>query len=517
MQSIAKYTLGCRIRGRKVRAVFGRIGLDILASSRDVLPTQVELSQDELEKISCSWTIPYAVILRLVREFGTFRRDRKFFRTPYLEWGELNSYIRNYHYKTVVCNAGVHTVQCASTSHIRDLKEFVQDAQAYCVSQELGLPVTRPYDRDAWEKLQRWTKSRSDGIWDGRARLRALDLESDDIIAIRAMQKPDGKKMASLRTAENLMDLYPAFFETAIDKSIFKYIIMPGRTWGYTAWSNAHEILIHELAHSHSVLGTHDCKVFCRNGSRKPWGDLHGTCAKHQAKRQRKLEEASQIDHETPLMIVEESAYVDPMVFMLAARSDISNVNKAEDNAGSWAVFSRLRLLTLVYPEYNFIDSWQVTQRTALLHHCSLFDCLRSKGVMSVRNLRGYDSGKDPWSHRIPPGREELLEILVKMASENRTRELNEHLQKVRSDDGTSSSKGVNEKASLSVESQQHIRIEGGVDFAKVLSQNVKIANTKACTVKSKVSSRKMRTRAQKRRGALHEQRADIDYVVFTR
>ena len=115
-------------------------------------------------------------------------------------------------------------------------------------------------------------------------------------------------------------------------------------------------------------------------------------------------------------------------MFMLGAQSTLWENNDAEDSADQWATFSRLRLLTLVYPELDFMRSWKV-QRDVLLHHCSIFDCLRHPDAGSIKDLAEHDCTKDPFYDCGGLNRNEVLRTLVLLVKENCSNELNGHIK----------------------------------------------------------------------------------------
>lgn len=47
------------------------------------------------------------------------------------------------------------------------------------------------------------------------------------------------------------------------------------------------------------------------------------------------------------------------------------------------------------YPEYDFLSEPYVIKRKTLLHHFSVFNCLRHQDEIKIENLVGYELAKD--------------------------------------------------------------------------------------------------------------------------
>lgn len=84
MEGLARRIFGPQISERKIRAVFGRMGLDLLALPQN--STQLpQLSDNVIEKTSHDWLVPYSIIEQLRETFpGSANFD--FFSTSYLTW-----------------------------------------------------------------------------------------------------------------------------------------------------------------------------------------------------------------------------------------------------------------------------------------------------------------------------------------------------------------------------------------------------------------------------------------------
>lgn len=91
----------------------------------------------------------------------------------------------------------------------------------------------------------------------------------------------------------------------------------------------------------------------------------------------------------------------------LARRDLWNNTNKAEDNADSWALYALLRMLIYAYLDLDILgaideeDSFVRNDRTVqtrdtLLHHCTLFECLRHPDAGLISDHPSYNASKDP-------------------------------------------------------------------------------------------------------------------------
>ena len=81
----------------------------------------------------------------------------------------------------------------------------------------------------------------------------------------------------------------------------------------------------------------------------------------------------------------------------LAIDDNLHGTKKCEDNCETWATYSVLHFLLVIYPEHDFLSGATVPRRKSLLYHCSLFDSMRAVGKGSITNLPAYDASKDTW------------------------------------------------------------------------------------------------------------------------
>lgn len=104
----------------------------------------------------------------------------------------------------------------------------------------------------------------------------------------------------------------------------------------------------------------------------------------------------------------------------LAEHDNADGTNKADDNAETNALYALKTQLILAYPDLDVSvrnRNWTITPRKQLLHHCSLYHCMRHKDAGSIRNHPDYDPQKDSWGKhsgkKLPSCVKELLDIVV--------------------------------------------------------------------------------------------------------
>lgn len=419
MEKIATRIFGPQVSERKIRAIFGRIGLDLLAPPEQHHEVQAELSEDDIKVISRDWLVPYSIITHLCVNFSDCDEpdEHEFFDTTYLTWGQLQQYALDFPF----LSNGRRTGSGNRNSEIapgHSLNDVANQLQATWVRKELGLPSRRPWTREEWKQAECWENHRNGDTWDYHTRGTALGLASRDTFAIRAVLTPYEGRNADIWWDENIITLYPSFF-TGMCRSISDFELQPNITRLEKPGDNCPETFIHEVTHSKSLLSTVDTELSYRT-------PILG--ASYSPDHQMELQNQ---DCQPGDQFTTRKVYGDELVFMLGARCTKLQYNSSEECADSWATFSRLRLLTLVYPEYCFINSWKAELQDPS-HSCSLFDCLRHPSAGSIRDLPGYDRTLDPIGAYSTPDWEELLRILTNSAKEQRTKELDDHMDKAR-------------------------------------------------------------------------------------
>lgn len=216
------------------------------------------------------------------------------------------------------------------------------------------------------------------------ARLDNFTPAQRDLILVRSGSRP-GMPGWYAEIDRNIMTLHPRFFGAEIPNGLQQLQLRLGENILHHIRTRV-LMLLHEITHSADVLNTDDHKF-------KVSGML--------------------IDYvPTELLVGVPSepgmyqAYGLEACIALARRDKIYNLNKAEDNADSWAYYFTLRILLLAYPElaigevmttYNqwFPQTRKLLGRVQLLHHCSLLFPLRHWDVDDLEYPLRYASVHD--------------------------------------------------------------------------------------------------------------------------
>lgn len=107
---------------------------------------------------------------------------------------------------------------------------------------------------------------------------------------------------------------------------------------------------------------------------------------------------------------------------ILGVQDVLYGTNRAEDNYDSWSLCTVLKQLTLANPEYDVVSERKVVRRRKLLHHCTLFNCMRPKNALPIQDLSAYGARQDLWARRhggwTPGNAKELLKALHTMVEE---------------------------------------------------------------------------------------------------
>lgn len=144
--------------------------------------------------------------------------------------------------------------------------------------------------------------------------------------------------------------------------------------------------------------------------------EVQGSEDKHTIEIQRK--ETASIDRHPPKKRVLASGF--EACLDLAEHDNEDGTNKADNNAETNALYALRRQLILAYPDLDVSvrnRNWIITPRKKLLHHCSLYHCMRHKDAGSIHDHPDYEPQKDSWGeHRgkkLPSCVKELLDIVV--------------------------------------------------------------------------------------------------------
>lgn len=383
MKALPVGIFGPHITERKISAVFAGIGLDLLADEEEVLArkqaTNYLLTTEEMLAVSSEWVVPEAALIEISRRFGVSEDMIGGMGTTWSKAYKATQYI------SITITVDATTGNEPARTKTGSLSSMLSDLQRQYVHRELAQPHAHHLDRQIRSELDQWLGRRQGDRWDN-SKIEEFALATADVFTVYRSSKQVETRVASIDS--NCITLFPSFFDDAELQSIKAIKLLPLFTRLEDCTMNWPETLIHEITHSTSLLNTWDPIV---NVSSDMWGSSS-------PKDQIDLMEKRLSQQPFEIEFMQETVYGDELVFLLGGTSKLLGRNSAEESADSWAVFSRIRLLQLMYPEYRFTRSWHVEADSCLQHHCSLFDCMRHPDSCSITDLVGYDESEDPWS-----------------------------------------------------------------------------------------------------------------------
>lgn len=252
-----------------------------------------------------------------------------------------------------------------------------------------------------------------------------------DLIIVRTgdQKNSTANAAAAMHVGYNVMELCPSFYENEEMShiSLRDVTIVPGQTrLGEIDCDVA--LFLHEITHSAGVLLTddHRFRYIVPGLDVLPIRDL-------------KRDSTTVIDSTDSRVELELTAYGLELCLALIRRDERDNTNKAEGNADNWTYYFLIRMLILAYPEIDFLrpletdDPFNLPHRKVwyrsgeLLHHCTLFERLRSREPLppmyqgGIRERHIYDPSKDYWSadsgRGEPRTMTDILEVLEKISN----------------------------------------------------------------------------------------------------
>ena len=397
MEAITKLTLGAAVEEDFIRTATRKLGLHVLASNEmggfgggphhagrfSGFKSSPSFHGNQLEMISDGRRPSEDALAELKRLCPEF-----FERYPgQLTWSDMKSLAKSF----PIFEDGGYTWS---------FRKYVRDWQLWWAECLHGMVGTGTWDRKQFQQLRRKLSFRQLSTLE---KIDALGLEHKDHLVVRASSVADGPRVVAYITMDNVITLYDLFWKCKIQT--LKQIPMVANSTDIRAFTDSRvSTLIHEATHSFSSIHSRDVTIKL-------------TAAE--------IRLVSFKVNETNSC----TAYGTEAVFLLAQHSTENDDKGAEENADSWAVMCTLRTLQWMYPEFAFLPnlqawsetrSWEVKRRPELLHHCSLFDCMRHEAAGSILDLPGYDATKDLWGRdtdkKRPKSMDELLGVLVDLA-----------------------------------------------------------------------------------------------------
>ncbi|KAK5322807.1 hypothetical protein LTR70_003594 [Exophiala xenobiotica] len=236
--------------------------------------------------------------------------------------------------------------------------------------------------------------------------------ETGDMVIVRAATLPENDRGVAL-SWDHIITLGPLFFSAPHAGSMSTASITTGHTRvDALARESRLTILLHEFLHVESVANLYDMPI---------------TKDEIDAAMERWLNNSrpqAGLVHIPPSMRGHESrkAYGMDYCTWLLVQDYWQGTNRTENNCDSWTLCTVLKQLALANPEYDFLSQYKVIRRESLLHHCTLYNCMRPKTAARIQDLPGYDARQDLWARKhgdwTPENAKKLLEALHTMVEE---------------------------------------------------------------------------------------------------
>jgi len=397
IQTITAKLLGKHISKDKIDGVFGKIARNILVPGITNVDAGYEYYPTSLPDTDMldDTLVPAHVLDHLYQECPEYRTKHPAART----WREIRAH------------ADAYTVADEPLQYVLEELQFEDTCFV------LGLPHMFSWSSRAERKILALLQS-SDP-----SKLANANFVQQDFVVIKAVEKDNPEEWWASMNTYNIITLYPKFFES-IDRdghgSIRDLYITPGESNLGRIEPGAVTLLLHETTHSKSVLHTDD-HTLEYNGPCGDWLDDSLLTPEH-------VTDSVTADRDAPNLYI---SYGIEACLALARRDLWNNTNKAEDNADSWALYALLRMLIYAYPDLDILGAIDeedpslprnriIQARDTLLHHCTLFECLRHPDAGLISDHPDYNASKDPWAahsgRKKPATVKELLDVVQGVA-----------------------------------------------------------------------------------------------------
>lgn len=377
--------LGSKIDHDKVNRICGRIARNILVPGLENLDAGSKYypprpPKEQVKHLLDDKYVPTEVLCDMYRALHNFKLYDTFQR----------SYPNAKTWLEVRRGLGEQWLKAGLPKNVLD---WFDDEKMRCTFREVGAPIdANTIANDIRERIR--SKIYTANLKE--VRNLAGPIVDLDLVSVSLGTQPQG--IADTFRAGNRVALHPLYYANMAETiSLRDQPVVAGKfNLNYTP--TAVHILLHEITHVESVLGTMDQYYYYVKGQLEDLGDAY---------------------HDGPIQV-----YQIEHCLSLVRHDYMSNTNRAEDNADSWAMLFTIRMLMLLYPEIDFLAAMQtpdpmnlpvriVQRRKSLLHHCTLFELLRSREELWNRpdgGIRGpsfgYDHSKDHWS--IHSGRKQV-------------------------------------------------------------------------------------------------------------
>ncbi|KAK5938728.1 hypothetical protein PMZ80_008920 [Knufia obscura] len=291
----------------------------------------------------------------------------------------------------------------------KDIQEDIMACQVDCARLDLGLPWTAQLNMDEGDEelIQTGLESSEPAFFDDE-HVKDLICDMWDLVIVRAAETSEENGLTAYERA-HIITLNHIFFSN-LARRMSDNAIVPGVTYVYHYSSGTRlQAFLHELLHVSSVADLEDQSMTAED--------------EEEVRAYEGRSEIKDTEHATKLVSTESKiAYGIYRCAALRTLDEIYDTYRAEENCDSWSLSAVLKQSILANPEYDFLNGDKITLREKLLHHCSLFQCMRPKDSVPIKELAGYDPEQDLRAKQhedwVPANPRELLQAVKQMVDD---------------------------------------------------------------------------------------------------
>lgn len=276
------------------------------------------------------------------------------------------------------------------------LRDSLHNAQLDVAEKDLGLPYwddeSPLTEKDIYSKLRSPKTKKLFSFPE-------MHFVDHDFIVVCAYNHADGDAVATMTPFRNVLELYPCFFSDQYASSLKDVHLMPEVTDVRYSASRI-QVLVHEVMHSRSSIHGKPTSADAQEPANSfPAAKDH--CVDYTEEDIQHSDQRFLYREITGYSYTLEQHLVDPRTVnpgtsqprsgttsivgygleacqKMAHSKNASDINNAQDNADTWATYNELWIILLAYPEFDCMDSsFKVKTRDRLVHHCSLYNCMR--------------------------------------------------------------------------------------------------------------------------------------------
>lgn len=260
-----------------------------------------------------------------------------------------------------------------------------------------------------------------------------------DFVVVCASNHEDGNTSATMAPIKNVLELYLCFFSDQYTDAIKDVRFMPDVT-DVRYLANRPMTLVYEVMHSCSsndgkptsadtqelANSVHVAKDNCVDYTEEDLQNSDQRClfrkssTGHLYTTKQRPTDPGAINPGTPQPRTHTTSiqgYGLEACLKMALSRNADDINKAQNNADTWAVYDELWIILVAYPELDCMDSsFKVRCRDRLIYHCSLYNCIRHPDASPIWEVPGYDASKGSWAEHTgkkrPANVTELLAVV---------------------------------------------------------------------------------------------------------